>query len=635
MDFKSNISQKIILLFTILLIQFTNDNIFGQSWSLEYDLSCDSTVYSLSNDKILQGKEVDFFFPAYKYYQTSSKHAIEALNVGNDRIIEIKCNSKNIFCDNVNFEIDLYAEGIDTIQVFLKKTDNQLVPMKQQASPFGYTYLPTLNFSVNLAENNFESIQIVGKSNNANPKLILGRLTGLKKVEFVTHNTLEIKSFISKYSFNHQSDLFYELPDSSFMLYGFNWLTRLVLNNCQTTHDSIECIGQFTNKLLNEYKLYDVYGINKNELLSRNALLTENSSDIESYYKGLKEIIASLNCCHVRLTTNQIESVESPSQPVYFYNINNEIVVSAIFDTTLVNKIQLGSKLLSINNVPIEQLYKDFSKDVFASTPQQRDMKITQRLLYTAKETWSDSLRLEFQNNKSIYSIDLNKTDFSSKNVAPHGFKVASNNMMEKYKNIIYFRPNFIESLLNSFMYSHIEDFNNCNGLIIDLRGNPGGDLSLSLFSFLISENSPILDYDSNLFNTHSKYIIKPSNKIQIKGQIVIIVDARTACMGELLIDGLRKSRSNIYVIGASNTAGSAQRAITIILPKNALLAYFDGITKDAFGRMVDDNIGIVPDSLIHFESYKDLFPYDDKLKHIALEYLNRLIENQNENVQY
>ncbi|MDR2570947.1 MAG: hypothetical protein LBD23_11760, partial [Oscillospiraceae bacterium] len=297
---------------------------------------------------------------------------------------------------------------------------------------------------------------------------------------------------------------------------------------------------------MNKYKLYDVYGINKNELLNRNALLAETTTDINSYYKGMKEIIASLNSCHMRLATSKDDDVESPSQPVYFYNINNELAVSAIFDPTLENKIMLGDKLLSINNIPIDQLYKDFSKYVFASTIQQRNMKITQRLLHTALEIWGDSLLLEFQNNTNTYSIYLSKTNFFGKRVIPKDFRLASNNIIEKYDKIIYFRPNFWESLTNPLLYSYKEDFNNCEGVIVDLRSCSSGDYScLTFFSFLISENSHVLFCDSSIFNLRMNYIIKPSQKIQIKAPIVIIIDAKTTCIHELFINALRKNRSD------------------------------------------------------------------------------------------
>jgi hypothetical protein len=623
MELKSGILKRKTWSFIIILMQFANNSITGQNWYKEYVLNCDSSVYSLSQDKIIQGKAVDFFFPAYKYYQTSSIDVIESVSSEHGEIIEIEFNSKNISCNIVNFEIDFYAEGIDTILVYLKNTDDRLVIVSKQVSRIGYTYLPTINFSVNLIETDFKSIQIIGESSNENSKFILGRLNGSKKVEFIADNMQAINSFISKYPIEQQGELFYELPGNYLKSYGFNFYTRLVLNDCHSANDSILCISQFTNEVLNDYELYDVYGINKNELLSRNTLLTKTASDIDSYYKGMKEIIASLDCCHIRLATNQIEFVESPSQPIYFYNIKNDIVVTAVFDPTLNNKIQLGDKLVSINNINTDQLYKGFSKYVFASTPHQREMKITQRLLYTAMETWKDSLLLEFQNNTGKYAICLTKTNFSNKRAIPQGFKVASNDMIEKYNNIIYFRADFRESTFNPFLYSHKEDFNNCKGLIVDLRGNTGGDLScLTFLSFLISENSSIIYHESNRFNIYSNFIVKPSNFIQIQVPIVVIVDARTTCIGEILINALRKYRPDVYIIGTSNTAGSAQLAETTFLPKNALLTHFDGITRDAFGHMIDDNTGIAPDLLVRFESYKDLFPYDDKLKQIALDYL-------------
>lgn len=617
-------NKKIIVALLFIIHLFTNNTVYGQSWSLEYVLNGDSTVYALSSDKILQGKSVDFFFPAYKHYESSLTKAIKSVQVGNEEIIEIKFNVKNLLDDKLNFEIDLYSEGIDSIWFFLRKTDDELVSVKRQITPKGYTYLPTIYFSADVKNTDYKSLQIVGKTKSERDslKLILGRLNGYKKIEFRTSNIRDIDAFVSKFPFGQQSDLFEKLPGIDLKLHGFGRYSRLVLSDCVSTFDSIQCISQFTNKLLDEYNLYDVYGINKKDLLSRNQILSKTAQDIESYYDGMKEIIASLNCCHIRLSTNQIDAVESPSQPIYFYKIKDDIVVTAIFDPTLNIEIQLGDKLVSINNIPIDQVYKDFAKTVYASTPHQREMKITQRLLYTAMETWGDSLMLEFRNSKGVYSSYLNKTNYSNKRVIPTGFKIAANNKIEKYGNIIFLRPDFTESIFNPFMYSNKEELNNCTGLIIDLRGNSGGDFSsLTLFSSIISEKSPIIYNESKIFNTHSEYIVKPSDKIRIHAPIVLIVDARTTCIGELLINALRKRNLDIYVIGVSNTTGSAQLAIMTILPGDAILAHFDGITKDAFGKMIDNNIGVVPDSLIQFESYKDLLPYEDILKRAALEY--------------
>lgn len=631
-------TEKMIILFMILFMQFSNNSINGQNWSFEYVLFGDSSVYTLSRDNILRGKSVEFFFPAYKYYQTATKKAIQSEKVGNDEIIELKFNTKKIICDRINFESDLYAEGVDSIQIFLKTTDDHLIPVTffaQQNSLFGYkeyTYLPTIYFSVKITKDNIKSIQITGKSNNQNRKLILGRLTGSQRVEYTTNNMMAVDSLVSKYPFDKKSDTFYKLPIFYLRLHSLYFCYRLVLKNCWTSSDSIQCISQFTNKILNEYRLYDVYGINKQELIYCNDSITKTAKNIESYYDGMKEIIASLNCCHIRLSTSKQDNVESPLQSLYFYNISNKITVSAIFDPSLKNKIRLGDRLLSINHVPLERLYQDFSKKVYASSPQQRDIKITQKLLYISKAVFGDSLLLEFQNNTNNYSVRLNKSNFSGKKVIPSDFKIISDNTIEKYNNIIYLKPVFQESTLIPYLYSHKKELNQCDGIIIDFRGCSAADYSYcTFFSFLISKNTLLYNNDSKFLNSHSNfnYVIKPSVQINIKSPVVFLVDSRTTCSPELMINALRKVRSNIYVIGATNTAGSAQLSMEVKLPNNVSLVYFEGVTKDAFGQIIDNNIGIVPDTIVNFDTYKDLFPYNDRLKSIGLKYLGYSKENK------
>ena len=625
-------SKKIILLVVVIFIQLVNNNIEGQSWSLDYFLIGDSLVYSISKNNIIQGNSIDFLFPAYKYYQTASKTAIQSEMVGNHEIIELKFISKNIICDKLNFESDMYAEGIDSIQIFFKTIDDHLLPIVQKDILHeykGYTYLPTIFFSISLINDSIKSIIIVGKSQNKNRKLIIGRLTGSKKIEFKAENMRDVDSLLSKYPIEKQSDSFVYLPDFYHRFHRFGFFSQFVLNECRSVYDSLQNISQFTNKLLNEYELYDIYGIDKHKLINQNILLTKDSHDIDSYYIGMKEIIASLNSCHMRLSTSKQDDVESPLQALYFYSINNNITVSAIFDSTLSNKIQLGDRLLSINHVPLEQLYHKFSKNIYASTPQQREIKITQKLLYLAKEIFGDSLLLEFQNNVNIYSVMLDKSNFSSKKIIPSDFKIISGNVIEKYNKIVYLKPVFQESSLIPYLYSHKADLNNCSGLIIDFRGCTGGDFSFcTFFSFLISKKSLILTSGSNFYNKqyNHDYIIKPSKQININSPIIALIDAKTTCFPELLINALRKIRSDIYVIGATNTAGSAQGAMQINLPNNAVLSYFEGITKDAFGKAIDNNIGVIPDIIINFNSYKDLFPYNDELKRYALKYLDNSI---------
>jgi len=66
-------------------------------------------------------------------------------------------------------------------------------------------------------------------------------------------------------------------------------------------------------------------------------------------------------------------------------------------------------------------------------------------------------------------------------------------------------------------------------------------------------------------------------------------------------------------------------------LPENAVLTHFEGVLKDSFGQIIDNNRGLYPDTIYHFDSYKDLFPYEDKLKREALKYLGYDIEEKND----
>lgn len=623
-------SYRKLLLWVNFFHLLTISSIQGQSWSIEYILQGDSAVYNLSSDKIIQGRLIDFFFPAYKFNQTYSMSAIESVDMKSEEMIELKFEVENISSNRIIFDIDLYAEGIDTIQFFIKTECDSLILLRQQYIHKDFTYLPTIHLPINKGkpDSHFgvKGFQITGKSKEQDRKLILGRLKGYKEIQYVANSEAEIDAFVSNCTFEKQSDIFNRLPDHYLKLHGFNWYTRLVLNDCISIHDSIRCINQYMNDNFMKYELYEKYHIDKCKLLKRCDSLAKIANSITEYYQNLKDIISLLNSCHMRLSTSKIDEIESPIQSIYFYRVNNKIVVSAIFDKELENKVELGDTLLSINDVLVDKLYRDFSTKVFASSPHQREAKITQKLLYLSREKWGDNLSIKLQNSLRTYTIYLQTSNFKSKKFIPNDFKILQGNVIEKYDDIVYFRPIFLESQLVPFIYSHKDNFINNKGLIIDLRNCSGGDYSFCTFlSYLITQENNILSCGSTQFNSFSNYLIRPSSKMHIKVPIVILVDARTACFSELMINALRKERHNVYVAGASNTAGSAQFILKTMLPENAVFVHFEGLTKDICGNVIDNNIGVVPDTLIHIESYKDLLPYKDKLKESALEYLKNI----------
>lgn len=628
-------SYRKLLLWVTAMHLLTISSIQGQSWSIEYILQGDSTVYNLSSNKIIQGKLIEFFFPAYKYNQTFSMSAIESVDMKNEEMIELKFEVESISFNIIKFEVDLYAEGIDTIQFFLKTECDSLILLNQLNVHKKFTYLPTIHFPVNVEklDSHFgiKSFQIIGKSEDKNRRLLLGRLKGFKEIEFTASNEAAIDTIVSNHIFEKQSDTFHKLPNHYLNLHGFNWYTRLVLNDCISVHDSIQCISRYMHENFMKYELYETYHIDKCKLLMCNDSLAKTANSITEYYQKLKGIISLLNSCHMRLSTSKIDEIESPIQSIYFYRVNNKIVVSAIFDKELKNKVELGDTLLSINNTPVDKLYRDFSAKVFASSPHQREAKITQKLLYLSREKWGDNLSIKLQDNLHTYTIHLQTSNFKSKKFIPNDFKILQGNVLEKYDDILYFRPIFLESKLIPFIYSHKTDFINSKGLIIDLRNCSGGDYSFCTFlSYLITQDNNILSCGSTQFNSFSNYLIRPSSKMHIKAPIVILVDARTACFSELMINALKKEKHNVYVAGASNTAGSAQFILKTMLPGNAIFVHFEGVTKDAFGNIIDNNIGVVPDTLIHIESYKNLLPYKDKLKESALEYFKNKQDNSN-----
>ena len=116
--------------------------------------------------------------------------------------------------------------------------------------------------------------------------------------------------------------------------------------------------------------------------------------------------------------------------------------------------------------------------------------------------------------------------------------------------------------------------------------------------------------------------IVLPNNYLNLSDkELVILVDNNTACGSEIFTSVL-KNHADAIVIGNERTSGSYSSEETFILPfgitfQTNIITKFSPVGNEANIEFT----GIEPNIYVPFYSYKDLYPYDDKILETGLKF--------------
>jgi carboxyl-terminal processing protease len=155
-----------------------------------------------------------------------------------------------------------------------------------------------------------------------------------------------------------------------------------------------------------------------------------------------------------------------------------------------------------------------------------------------------------------------------------------------------FFDPTTLMSSFNKAMKS----FMTAPGLIIDLRGNPGGigAIAMGMSGWLIDEKNYYLGTLSTR-DTELKLIVNPRAKT-FSGPVAILVDALSGSSAEFLAGGLQDlGRAHIF---GSRTVGAALPSAIEKLPNGDGFQYVFANYVSQSGRPLEGN-GVIPDQSV------------------------------------
>jgi carboxyl-terminal processing protease len=162
-----------------------------------------------------------------------------------------------------------------------------------------------------------------------------------------------------------------------------------------------------------------------------------------------------------------------------------------------------------------------------------------------------------------------------------------------------------------------IDDLQDAPALVIDLRGNPGGQFNVrkAIASQLVGEPKLFIRYQYRDGMEEAYLDAVPD---AYPGIVVILVDELSASSSEEFAGSLQ-ALGRATVIGAQ-TPGRCLVTNIVPLPKGAILAYPYGQSQTPDGRVLENN-GVVPDVEVALDRESLLRGVDAQLD-AAMEYL-------------
>jgi carboxyl-terminal processing protease len=249
--------------------------------------------------------------------------------------------------------------------------------------------------------------------------------------------------------------------------------------------------------------------------------------------------------------------------------IDNQAVVVSVDKETPAEQagVRPGWVIRKADAVEIDPMLKKISSAIIE--PRTRGLMLSRAVLFLMQRSAGSAIHLEFLDggNRPV-AKEIRTTD-------PRGVAVKFGYMPRMHvwfesatkDNIGYARWNMFMDppMIMSRFGDAIESCKECDGFVIDLRGNPGGlgVMAMGMAGFFISRRDQKLGVMKTRDN-ELKFVVFPRSEV-FGNPLAIVVDEGTASTSEILAEGLKDlGRARIF---GSPTAGAALPSVFERLP--------------------------------------------------------------------
>lgn len=305
----------------------------------------------------------------------------------------------------------------------------------------------------------------------------------------------------------------------------------------------------------------------------------------DAYYLALREFMFSIPDANVRIEMNETVR-ESAIGGGYGFAItkteDGQYLVFYLHPGSSADKagMKIGAKLVQWNNMPIEQAIQGVPILWADTPPATNEGKTHEQCKLLGRAPIGTEVEVSFVNpleaNPIVAKLTAEKDDYATLkipvwdrvSVGPMDSPLQKKKLEEKYGyvRILFFSPSINTPFPAQAFQKMISDFirEGVPGLVIDLRGNTGGDPELipRFAGYFVEEET--FFHDLAFFSKKEKgFKVSPGDRMIVKpfplryrGNVVVLVDYGTAGSAEGFVSVLSKQK-NVQIIGMSNTRGA------------------------------------------------------------------------------
>ena len=365
-------------------------------------------------------------------------------------------------------------------------------------------------------------------------------------------------------------------------------------------------------------------------------ILLASSDDI--FWKNMDDMVAELGDAHTRVLSSKqyayYKEKQSLSLGLNLVELNGEIVVASILKDSAADKagIVRGNKLLEIDGIAAPDWWHlQLSKTRKNSTERAR-LKSVKRLFNNGDpelSTHADSstLHLKIEDNHGLSTeINLSRTVLTKQDSLTS--KLLDNGMG-------YLRLSGFDAKLSSEIAASFEKIKYSSALVIDLRGNGGGslDLSMAIMNQLvpakvqigkrITRNGKTPAVLFGLISTGELELVLQGTKEPYQAPVVILIDGDSASASELFASSLQ-DLGRAKVLGETSCGCLLGYMGYANVPGGGALAYSEIGFELAKGKIIE-GVGVIPDRSISLKR-EDLVANKDQALEAAMLLLQSML---------
>ena len=256
--------------------------------------------------------------------------------------------------------------------------------------------------------------------------------------------------------------------------------------------------------------------------------------------------------------------------------------------------LRSGFVIQQVDDVSVKQVVERFTKG--GQSSEKARLRIARTLLARANGEAGSSGRIRYldehnQSREAVVARERFKGEMSPAlgNFPPQQIRFESRRVDDR---IGYIGFNIFVVPLMDRIRSAIRSMSDAPGIIIDLRGNPGGlgQMSAGIAGMLETKQTSL--GRMQMRKGYQNFAVFPQ-KDPYTGPVVIIIDGRSASTSEVFAAGMQENGRAIIV--GERSMGAVLVSIIQKLPTGALFQYAFGDYKTPKGVLIEGR-GVIPD---------------------------------------